>query len=364
MKTFIVTSPETPVPTLVQSIGLRMGYLLSEKIGIAGATASFVSLHKMKRPEKISEAVNMLLSIKEMLSVNETEIVQQYLQLQKIFNKTKNKAPEFIKLYKNLEHKLWKMYDVVMEDTFYKLERPEMTGLRPLISESFWASPFNIHNTEEDSDSYIPMSSVICPAEKEDVLYNPILLIDFMLANDVKQYKQYRAENGLARGLQDIIPQPLLTFPNLNQLNADELRILRDTLQPAATEWRKTIDQWLMLVEGGHLWRAIWMRKKIIAASGLMQKAIDDAPLIRRLKQTSKIEDVVQFCAGSMYYKELWQCYRYDKTMRPETWQVLQQQLAKRPDLNKRWVSFFFVHVIGVNLTVPKEDGGKKYLDI
>ncbi|MFN0033141.1 MAG: hypothetical protein ACKVOR_13355 [Flavobacteriales bacterium] len=364
MKTYIITMPTTPVPSLIQSVAMRIGYLLSEKTAFVGTAANMVMIRKRKRPENISKAVHNLLGSKHLLDEEEIELLEDFISKQKIFNRTKNKPPDYIWRFKDFEHSIWTLYDAIIANTVETIDRPEMSGLLPLVDDRFWAAPINANNSETDDDTGFPMSNMLYPAVKDDVLFNPILFTDFMLVSDMENYKKYRTEQGLGNVGPDIIEKPLLSFPNLNQLNAEELRILHGILQPAAAQWCATVDPWLISVDNSDMAEASQLAKKLDAACCEMQQAIDNAPLIKRAKQTSKYENVIQLCAGTMLFTDLWHCYQHDKTMRPETWEALQQQLAKRPELRERRIAFFFLHRLDHELDSKEQAIGKKYLDI
>jgi hypothetical protein len=335
----------------IQSVALRIGYLLCGHLAIAGDTIDEIL---MTEKDYKSLPLTSKISLLEKYKVEEESwpsILQIFKKDVKQFSQMKNKPAKVIGAFKRMEHTLMVIYDKMVGEM---LQHKKLTGISETIK-LVDGQTFGIyHQDHRDPELSEPekntisagnMLKLILP-DKEQGPEMLMLTSEFVYAEFANDLTMYTPDEAKAAEEQNICIELCFMIPNINFLTDFEMRTLRKQLSNPSEGFRKGLDEWLSICydDQNHTSPLSYMREKLLPAAEVLKKSIEENEMLTHCKHLMKNAPGLEVNLALVPVEIIWKYYKHFNAIEEKTWQVLQDALQNGDTYRKRWPVFIISH--------------------
>lgn len=342
MKTVVFNVHNSAIHRGGESVALRIGYLISDYVVSIGTTGFEILFSTWFNPPKLEQKVEWM----EKFYANRGEEMQlkaaNVKETMKALRKIKHLDKEGIVTLKKFEKAVDVLFQMAKAEA---LEEKKETGLPQLESlytgEVFggYASSLNTpEHPEENAYAVSQLLSLDLP-DLEEGMSLFLLTHEFFLFQENKNQKWFSVGSSEAKATDNMYFEKCLTFPQVNILNAVELKTLRQQFEPLSIPFRKAVDRWMELCYNN-------VESKETLAHFRQQVQTNAAPLNNLIKQNEVLNHYQRLFnqagntnvwLGEVPVKYIWEFYREGKAIEDESWEKLMQIYETRNLNGKRW---------------------------
>jgi hypothetical protein len=118
------------------------------------------------------------------------------------------------------------------------------------------------------------------------------------------------------------------TLPNINLLNAEELKAIRNRLRQPGTPFRMATDEWITLCHNNaeKEQRVRYFNASLLPSVAALQLAITNNEILNYCQNLRNFKSEIKIFIGELPVKLIWDFYKHFGAIHDSTWQALEQQ--------------------------------------
>jgi len=221
-----------------ESVALRSAFLLSEQVLSTGCSYGTICYDEFMRG--MSPEVKL-----RVIQENDTDDFKDLggspefaLNVLKAHKKIKHPTPAQIISYKKIEKTIDKLWEFGHLENLNKLQMLGMPQLAPLVNDNtFVILSVDYSDSELDDEYFYPTSKILTLDFEDDKEIDLFFLpMEFMFYADTQSLKRHS---------KPFYFRQLLSFPNINVLNVEELKAIKSNFSAETKIIHGRVDEWV-----------------------------------------------------------------------------------------------------------------------
>ncbi len=361
----LIDFSDTNLNNSFYALAMRSAYLASGSVIIMGSSWSFYCMigqgHQL--PPKIKKNLTLGLNDKDKSGKMEGAFKQL-----NILRAKKRLSKEEILLMKAGENYLKAAFEValaVLKDIIYGRGFME-------INEDFLKTDYlltlNVADEESKEQDTISMSTILLklfdPTAVADSTIDPafewqvIMLPDEFFEWCEGKYTLHSAPSEAASQPDQLFMTPCFTLPNTTKLSLDEMKLANRTIRKGLAPWATAAVHWMETCTNNEPDRVNAYFAEVQIHHQAAQQTIDNNMIMEKAKQSHPAGEHLEIMLGLVPYTVMIQFYRDMKVIPDNSWEILQQAIARDEHLTTQRYPMMGVRFIGEKYF--KTDTGKE----
>ncbi len=324
MQTIFIGFLEDAVSPESKGIAIRMGYLLSARLRLAGTISNYYTLNEDLRTISFEYKMKF---IDENMN-NEPDSVQlypQYKDFQKVYKKTRGNQKEFIVAKKKLEMNVNGMFNILVDNIAAMIQKAGLTDLKAIEENSSY-NEYYIHyrNAENDADGYNKLSDIITLNLDEDDNERTFifLLTDLFFSNEFNT--EENAIPPLNTFSEKGFLQELFTFPDYSNFSVADLNTLRFELKESLEHFQLAVNTFGAL-NANPAEAFNYLQNNIVNAATSLQGNINKTDIVESYKKLKPNVNGGKLYLGMIPHHLVFKYFEFIKASQQETIDILNQ---------------------------------------
>lgn len=311
-----------------KGIAIRIAYLLSSRLRLAGTISDYYNMDEDLRTLSIEQKAKL---IDEQMAgdAGREKIYNGYRDFQKIYNRERKNRKEFIVAKKQLEKGIHGMFDILVDNIADMLQDAGLADLK-LIEESTSYGEYYIHYKDAENDDHNKLSDILqLNLDDEDNKYPTIFVLteaffseNFEAGVNVKPAVNNFSDAGFL--------QELFVFPHYNCFSINDLLTIRFEVSDSLQCFQEAVNTFLTL----HKYPAeafAHLRNEVVATATALATAISNTGIIAGNQHVSATSvDAGRLYLGMVPHKLVFKYFEYIKASTETTVKVLDEYPAEK----------------------------------
>jgi len=331
METIVFNFNNSGLHLHLESFALRIGYLLSEKVISAGTSYISIEYEKLSKTNKPEEMLDRINDYHKAYSPDyDPKTDEQQRQVLKMHRKVKHHNQQTIVGYKLFEKALIKEFNRVNNEWLELHKRWGLPQLSPLVDgENMDIIACNMKSPESTLHNFMAVSHFMLLEDPEgDLPFVFILTPEFFLPEWIGNWKIMKADHAWAAKPENLYLQECFSLPNINLMEATELKTVRNELAPALAEFHAKTNEWLALIKDKPAESSRYFSKQLMNAAASVLPSLGDNVLLQQCSSLLKDKVMLDIYMGEAPLYALWDYFRHFKAIPDESWKKLEEARA------------------------------------
>lgn len=291
-----------------ESNALRTGLLLFEGTVCIGPSFQFIRFEELAKKMLPKQKVEFM--INNCRDEGSRKQYEEWMRILKSTRKIKHWDKRGIVIKKQMENALDDLFQLHVDDTMEYLKQYGLTQLAPLCNEEDGLYTWPVEDGQGERIRNHQLSSLLDVEFTDHPEATPDVFVLYeRLGKKVQEERQLT---------------PMAVLPNLNELNANQLKSVCMNLEPV----RQRLGTLLPLMppdeEGYFYCTGQWNTEALKALSTELQAALDADPELERIGNLNR-EFRTFLHVGTMDTVELWELFHAEGILPDDTWRALQR---------------------------------------
>ena len=327
------------------SIGLRVPYLLMDKVLLASDTSCNIYLIEFFKSFKTLSKILILESLYEKKQYDEVyinlirSIKKNYYKYKEVKHPDKN----LMILYNKLMHQIDVMFKDYIDwviNCYKQYGLLDLTNIDDDVTFNFMTIVKDNAIPRKSKFSRIKTTELaksLLPSKEEEIIIT--LSKDFLSSEFLNNRKIYGCKDKEAQNESEIYLHKCVRLPLPIILNADELKSARNHLRNYAIVLNEALGKWnnCFVEKESAESRLDIFEKEVIPCIKDIQKGIDNNELFNYLRKTNtKGESDITVWIGEAPLTTIWEFYKYVRQIDNEEYKCLEKELELNPLLKDR----------------------------
>lgn len=346
MNAIVFNNAGTSISQQMESLAIRASYVVCNSFICAGTSLQTACMREFYKQAGFEHKV---LFIETHAQANQMDFAaSEVLRLWKQMKKVKYKNAQQLRVSRDIEATINKLFNSAMDEM---MDRMNLTGM-PVLAELLGADGAYVLqmdlNDGEKQTERVTAASTLLKGESNDLasekdFETPQGKSLFCVTHEF--FTDIFAERGPIYGMEEqqagqaanVWMRKCFTFPNLNLLNALELKSVKKALEIPGAEFRRQCNECIEKADADAEAnvRDIF-KKNILPHAASLQAAIAQNEILRRLYATQHSTATIELWMGEVPTEILWKFYKTFNVIEDNTWEVLSEALKNDARFKKR----------------------------
>jgi hypothetical protein len=332
MKAVILNKGSSKLTPGLESVSLRIAYLICEKVMPAGASYDAIQFEEIEKNLELETKVRLIEAFRKEDKEEDNWSAEEVLQTLKEYRKMKHPPPGVIKQRKIFEKGLNELFQQYFDATKSSLAKSGFMPLAKLLNTSVNGGYRIVGEADEAKrPDDVPLSALLmrrhATAAGEFFFLHPAF---FNACKEENWFIPMKSDGSNAKKKGTYL-QHLFTLPNINLLSATELETTKSRLSDSASILETKLNQWMQDVYSGKesSSTAFFFNKEVLPATAGFLHAIAVNDVLNHASRMQKDMVSIDVFAGELPAETVWQFYKWANVLEEGTWQILQKALKE-----------------------------------
>jgi hypothetical protein len=247
MQTLFIGFVDDSVDPSMKGIGIRIAYLLSAQLRIAGNISTYFVIEENLRSMSFEQKIKFI-DEREKEQPNRTQFYQHYKNFQKLYKKDRGHNKELIVLQKKTEKSVNDMFNIYLDATLRSIKAAGLLDLKALDeSLSYGEYYISYQYAENEGQDYSKLSDILQLNLDEDDNKTPtVFLLNYLFFSE-----EFKSGDTVMPALNTFsesgFVQELFTFPNYNDFSITDLNTIRFEVNKSLADFQQCINTFTTL---------------------------------------------------------------------------------------------------------------------
>lgn len=325
MQTLFIGFVEDTADPVFQGTAIRIGYMFSEHLRIAGNVSTYYVFEQNMRNLSFEQKIKFI-DNREKDQPGHEPFYETYKDFKKLFKGGKVNDKEGIVLKKKIEKNVNDMFNALLNEIMAIIKIAGLTDLSPIENSSSYGEYFvSYRNPEKETDGLNKLSEILKLNLDDDdnkrhytfLLTGLFFSAGFNAAdNEIPSINEF-SEKGFL--------QELFTFPNYNSFSVSDLNTIRFELNERIENFQQAVSSFAQL-QANPAKAFNYLQSDVVTAANTLAAGIDKSALVVNYKNlTRTATGFGKLYLGMIPQAMVFKYFKFIKASQEETMAALQQ---------------------------------------
>ncbi len=324
MQTLFIGFVEDDVSPKLKGIAIRMAYLLSARLRLAGTIPNYYTLSEDLRTISFEYKMKF---IDENMN-NEPDSLQlypRYKDFQKIYKKDRGNHKEFIVAKKKMEINVNGMFNILVDNIVAMVQKAGLADLKPIEDSSSYSEYYVVYrDAENNTEESNKLSEILTLNLDEEDNKNPTVFV----LTDLFLSEKFNSGDNVMPALNAFSEkgflQELFILPEYNSFSVADLNTVRFELKESLEHFQLAVNKFAKLyINPAEAFN--YLQSDVVDAATTLEENINKTEIVTNYKNVPGAADVGKLYLGMVPYNRVLKYFEFVKVSQEETIEILNQ---------------------------------------